>query len=224
MTPEEKQTLIDFFKKYPTYESKFDWNKRDIRFEDFKDIINSQKTSKSNVHRISRTNDLRAIWDQRKEKDFEILYCDDTNIFITPLSHACAVFMNSFDCYGVGAKWCIGQKNDLRSWKSYTHDRSVFIMKYDKQDNKKYMIEMSESETNFDERYGYLRNRKHGYGITVWDERDSKIGCYDFYHKVNFEDNIDFMFVLQPLIFDYDDFINIFKKVYNLYEKKVFKT
>jgi hypothetical protein len=144
MSPEEKQTLIDFFKKHPNYESKFDWQKKDIKFEDFASIMQSQAESKSNIKNLSRTSDLTAIWNARKEKDFEILWHNETDIFVMPFSHDCCVFMNSFDCYGTGAKWCIGTKDSNKYWQKYIIDDSTFfIFHYSKLKNIKEMYEIS---------------------------------------------------------------------------------
>ena len=128
MSLEEKQTLIDFFRKHPNYESKFDWQKKDIKFEDFESIMQSQAESKSNIKNLSRTSDLTAVWNARKEKDFEILWYDKTDIYVTPLSHECCVFMNSFDCYGTGAQWCIGTEDKNIYWKDYVMKNNFSII------------------------------------------------------------------------------------------------
>ena len=38
MSDEEKQTLIDFFNKKPNLENKIDWNRRDLTYDDFKEV------------------------------------------------------------------------------------------------------------------------------------------------------------------------------------------
>jgi len=68
--------------------------------------------------------------------------------------------MNSFDCYGTGAKWCIGTKDDDSHWESYTriHDgsgdyyaESAFIFIYIKKTKSKYMLQIRDFCYNEDD-------------------------------------------------------------------------
>jgi len=43
-----------------------------------------------------------------------------------PIDWECAVYFNSFDCGGTGAKWCIGDKNNYKHWNSYVSKNNVF--------------------------------------------------------------------------------------------------
>jgi hypothetical protein len=47
---------------------------------------------------------------------------------VVPLDWDCAVFFNSFDCGGEGARWCIGESNDASHWNRYLAKKNVFFL------------------------------------------------------------------------------------------------
>jgi hypothetical protein len=67
--------------------------------------------------------------------------------------------MNSFKCFNIGAKWCIGTKNDPSYWKRHVlEDEKCFIFVYNNKTKKKWMWEA----TRYDE-------------YNFWDDTDDKI-------------------------------------------------
>ena len=100
--------------------------------------------TKEEKRKVKSGEDLAAIF---KEKNCKIFYKDQTQILVAPLDYECAKFMDSFHCYGTGAKWCIGYEGGEMGqpgehWDTYTRKRkSVFILHYSKISNEKLMIE-----------------------------------------------------------------------------------
>lgn len=74
---------------------------------------------------------------------------NDKFIFAQPLDYEAAKFMDSFECGGQGAKWCIGYEKTDEYWEHYTESGTEFILALSKnpnspQDELKYMIELGE--------------------------------------------------------------------------------
>lgn len=100
-------------------------------------------------------------------------------LFVIPLSHKACVFMDSFDCGGQGAKWCIGQKNEPEYWKRYTKGHSWFVMAFNKdpfckEDEKKYMLELELrlEEINIQTKTLF---RPDAMKLKIWDQEDSTV-------------------------------------------------
>ena len=110
-------------------------------------------------------------------------------LFVIPLSHKACVFMDSFDCGGQGAKWCIGQKNEPEYWKRYTKGHSWFVMAFNKdpfceEDEKKYMLELELrlEEINMRAKTPY---RPDAMKLKIWDQEDSTVA-------ESFDDDFEF--------------------------------
>jgi hypothetical protein len=122
----ERETAIVFFSKYPVYESHINWNDKSLTYRDFENVFIKADTSCKNFKRRAKVNpevlfekyNCRLIY---KKKDF---------LIIIPLDWECAVFFNSFECGGTGAKWCIGDKNFSNHWNNYTSEGNVFLLVY----------------------------------------------------------------------------------------------
>lgn len=57
---------------------------------------------------------------------------NDDFIFYVPLNHAACVWMDSFDCGGEGAKWCIGQSDNPTYWDHYLMEDNYFVLAFSK--------------------------------------------------------------------------------------------
>lgn len=170
--------LLDFINTHN--ELSFDWQSRD-REKLFRNIINTYNDYKRNggsnknkklltykdPNLIFTNNDFNLKYSKSKDEPIEedtdlVIYPEletDKFIFVTPLTYEAAVFMDSFDCGGEGAQWCIGQDDSigLEHWQEYEDDGDFFILafnkekyrnKEDKSDNKlKFMIQMDETYT-----------------------------------------------------------------------------
>lgn len=58
--------------------------------------------------------------------------------FIVPLNWEAAVFCDSVQCGGQGAKWCIGYEKEDGYWNDHTGDGELFIMAFNKEEFKKH--------------------------------------------------------------------------------------
>jgi hypothetical protein len=131
LTASEKETVIDFFSKYPVYENRIDWNSSELTYGDFEKVFLLADNSRSYIKRKSKTNPelLFKVYNSRivsKTKDY---------LIIMPLDWECAVFFCSFDCGGTGAKWCIGDEKNPGHWNSYVKSKIVFYFIYFMKDN-----------------------------------------------------------------------------------------
>ena len=86
--------------------------------------------------------------------DMALLCENDKFVFVVPITQIGAEWMNSFECGGEGARWCIGTADDDSYWRSYIDEGVWFILamskrpfltdpKKRKEDTLKYMIELS---------------------------------------------------------------------------------
>ena len=87
-----------------------------------------------------------------------LLYENGKFVFVVPITQIGAEWMNSFECGGEGARWCIGTADDDSYWRNYIDEGVWFILamskksfladpKKRKEDTLKYMIELSPEST-----------------------------------------------------------------------------
>lgn len=126
--------------------------------------------------------------DSEKGEDIDVIILDELEnenwIFVVPLQHEAAVFMNSCKCGGAGAQWCIGTTDDNVYW--YEHvcdDQDIFVMALNKnayngadENDIKYMLEIEPENINDDVCWNQKDNRqylvpnwKNKFGVT-WDD------------------------------------------------------
>lgn len=121
LTDEQKQKAKDFFKKYSNYENKIDWNKlKTLTWKDFESVFELANQSKS-----AKKSDVRSLFGG---DEFRIVNEDDNFIYVSPLTYEAAKFMDSYNCGGAGAKWCIGWNDSRRYWHKYRRDGDVFCL------------------------------------------------------------------------------------------------
>jgi len=155
----EKEEVINFFKNHSNLENKIDWNNKSLTINDFRQVMKSVETSRS-AKKAEVKADLRVAFDDYvKNGEAHVWFANDKLILVSPLSWACAQFMDSYNCYGEGAKWCIGKENDPQHWNDYVCEkRQQFIMLYDAVEKTKFMIERSNEEY-----------------YDIWDAKDNHI-------------------------------------------------
>ena len=83
----------------------------------------------------------------KDEELFQILSENDEFLFVAPLCYEAAVFMDSFQCGGAGARWCIGYEQSSSYWDSHTSKGNKFILAYNKkvygdEEDQKYMFQL----------------------------------------------------------------------------------
>ena len=146
LDPLEKQIVKDFFNKNPSYESKINWNKnKELTFQDFEEVMNSKETSKSQLKKQASEGNKGALF-VGKEDDLEIIHKSGNNTYVFVKTYKGAVFADSFNCGGQGAKWCIGWEQSSDHWDRYTRGGSTFVLVMFSEpvnDNKKVMLQLS---------------------------------------------------------------------------------
>jgi len=223
---DEKDVLISFFNKHPNYENKIDWSNKDLTFKDFETVLKSQEESKSNIKRRTAQGELDAIWKSRGKDDYKIWWQDENNIYVSPLNFECARFMTQ-SAYNISAKWCIGV-SDPHHWNQYMRKERLFMMRYSKNQKRKWMFEIDYQDAG-------------RYEFDIWNEDDTVeastskakdpicdrhllifVGpIVNNYNKKNPRDERNNLVTGD----DWRTFERVLKELYDLYEEKnVFKT
>ena len=155
----EKENIITFFNKHPVYENRVDWNSKTLEYEDFKKLFSIADTSKK-----------REKWKAKADpetlfKGFNCRIIKKTKKFfiIMPLEWECAVFLNSFDCGGEGAKWCIGEKYNFMHWNYYISGNDLF-----------YFICFAHKHPEYGKKVIFQYNIKNK-KIRIWNAQDKEI-------------------------------------------------
>lgn len=151
----------DMVKFYNTHDVGIDWNKKkdEAFFEDL--LYNMQNFSSKS----SKKKDANQLF---KRDDCVVLGEDENWIYVMPLSYQAAKFMDSFECGGDGAKWCIGWEQSDQYWNNY-NKFSIFVLMFNKLGTKsvkndlKYMVQFDCEES--------LTNPE----ICIWNQPDSEI-------------------------------------------------
>lgn len=178
------EPLLAFVNSNASDKYKFNWQRKDSA-ELWREIIEAftsylingtksktKKLNKENPKQIFYNSGLKVInygdysdYDEELQKADFVLFNEQENdkfIFVGILSHKAAVFCDSFQCGGAGAKWCIGYASSANYWDSYSQKGSTFVLAYNKKGyglatKQKYMLQISEFKCD------------------VWKQDDSKI-------------------------------------------------
>ena len=141
--PKEKEQVLTFFTKHPNYESRIDWNSKAVSFCEFEKLFKLAKNSARNKKRKQRA-DPKAML---AEHNCPVIGEADNFLIAVPRDWQAAVFCNSFQCGGQGARWCIGDSRSPEHWESYSEKGRVFYFIYFKKEDtafgKKIMLEHS---------------------------------------------------------------------------------
>lgn len=116
LTDDQKTRLKDFFKKYPNYESKIDWNRKDLTFEDFESLLANEGKSKTQAKKQG----LEGIIEG---KDYKVLEQTDDYIAYQPLTYLGSKTIASNRVPPVkdkGAQWCTAYQKTDEYWNRYT--------------------------------------------------------------------------------------------------------
>jgi hypothetical protein len=145
LSPEQKTQAIEFFKTHPTAEKNLDWNKsKDFEWKDFERVFSDSNKTKSAIKRVIK-DDKKELF--RHNSHCRILGENDKFIFVMPKDYQGCVFMDSYDCGGSGAKWCIGWKDDNSYYTNYFSAGFAFFLAFNKNPTNvdtdlKYMIQV----------------------------------------------------------------------------------
>ena len=159
------EPLLAFVNSNVADKYKLNWQQRDQRGL-FKSIIEAfmyylengtksqnKKLAKLDARKVFYNSGLNVVesGEDCSNADFIILNeLEDKNfLYVGVLTHAAAVFCDSFNCGGVGAKWCIGTKNNPEYFAEYRRNGSLFVMAFNKNskayDYKKLMFDFRPS-------------------------------------------------------------------------------
>lgn len=124
LTDEQKSELKDFFKKHPSYESKIDWNKRDLTWKDFSGLFDLEY-SKSKAKK-------KGIEGLKEGMDYLLLAQNDLYTVYYPLDHKASQTLASTKVapYTEG-KWCISE-NSSQWWDNYVNRGIDFFFYFTK--------------------------------------------------------------------------------------------
>lgn len=118
---EKKQALKDFFNKHPNYESKIDWNRRDLSWKDFESLLALEGKSASQAKRNGLAGLTEGI-------DYNIIYQNNEGILFEVLTHLASRVLASSKV-GDGhqtATWCISM-NRANYWRQYRANGTQFF-------------------------------------------------------------------------------------------------
>lgn len=164
------EPLLAFVNSNTADKYKFNWQRKDSA-ELWREIIEAftsylingtksktKKLNKENPKQVFYNSGLKVInygdysdYDEELQKADFVLFNEQENdkfIFVGILSHKAAVFCDSFQCGGAGAKWCIGYASSANYWDSYSQKGSTFVLAYNKKGyglatKQKYMLQIS---------------------------------------------------------------------------------
>ena len=116
ITDDQKTQLKDFFKKYPNLESKIDWNKKDLTFKDFEDLLATEGKSKSQAKKKGLEGITEGV-------DYKVLEQGENYIAYQPLTYRGSMTIASNrvpPVKGNGAQWCTAYQKTDEYWNKYT--------------------------------------------------------------------------------------------------------
>lgn len=126
LTDEQKETIKGFFKKHPGFENKIDWNRKDLKWEDFSEILALEGNTKSSKKKYGLSGQSQ-IEDLVLDKDYKIIRQSDNMTIYYPLNFKASEVLAkpTTPPLGVTGKWCIAGKNyspgtQDQHWNSYT--------------------------------------------------------------------------------------------------------
>ncbi|MCL2704730.1 MAG: leucine-rich repeat domain-containing protein [Spirochaetaceae bacterium] len=125
LSKEEKLYAINFFTKFPQYEKYIDWNRcQSLTYKDFEQVFKIAENSRRSLKHKTKS-DPQLLFEKYNCK---IITQTDDFLIIVPYDWECAVFFNSFNCGGEGARWCIGYKKNPKTWYTYRLDKNLFAL------------------------------------------------------------------------------------------------
>lgn len=125
LTDEQKQEVIDFFRKKPNLENRIDWNRRDLTYEDFLEVMDVERNmTKSQRRRLVKSSGIRGL---RKDRDYIPLEAPEGVDAYIPLNYEASKLIACKDVgSGVGA-WCTAWQRSAEHWDEFTDQNDVMI-------------------------------------------------------------------------------------------------
>lgn len=131
---EDKERYKSLFRKNRQLERSVNWhNKNELTKANFDKIYADYYKSK----------DIKYQFENR---GFYIIAENEEYLFVQILTYNGAVYVNSFNCGGQGAKWCTGASYSIKYWAERAYNDFVLVLAYSKKDcaaenERKFMLE-----------------------------------------------------------------------------------
>ena len=113
MNDEQKQEVMDYFKKFPHREKEIDWNRKDLTYDDFVSLM--KKVSKTQKKKEINKSGLEAF-----EEGVDVITFPSLReyIVVAPLNHDVSKLLGSDKFSGRTGEWCISA-NKIYYWDKY---------------------------------------------------------------------------------------------------------
>lgn len=117
LSQDEKEVVIDFFKKKPNMENRIDWNKwRKLHFGDFQEVM---ADTKSSIKRKAQKLRHKGIKGLKEGEDYIHIKTKNKEYLVyIPLNPQAAKVIASAHIGGCHGKWCIANTQAVRYYKS----------------------------------------------------------------------------------------------------------
>ena len=131
LTDEQKGQLKTFFNSHPNFENKIDWNKKDLKWEDFQEVLKLEGNTKSSQKKYGLSGKAQ-IEDLVEGKDYDVILEEPQFCIYYPLTFKGSETLAkpTTPPLDVTGKWCIAGKNYSpgtrdQHWKRYTEERDI---------------------------------------------------------------------------------------------------
>lgn len=128
LTTTQKEEIKAFFAKHPTYESKIDWNDKNLSYEDFKPILALDGKSKTQAKHKGIEGLVEGV-DYKFIEEGTAINLGKYRIY-QPLTYlgSCVLASNKVPpVKGNGARWCISYQKTSLYWDDYTKQGVEFL-------------------------------------------------------------------------------------------------
>lgn len=125
LTDDQKQEIIDFFSKHPNLENKIDWNRKELSYNDFKDLMTAtQSTFRSKLKKVKQEGTSGI-----PQNEYKIIQISNENVTAyVPFTYDASRIIASKYVGGTEGKWCTAQQKSSDDWYSHTGTfKKVFI-------------------------------------------------------------------------------------------------
>ena len=124
LTDEQKQEIIDFFKKKPNLENRIDWNRRDLTYDDFKEVMDPKGIKAWSQKRMVKSSGIRGL---TEGEDYIALDAPEGIDAYIPLNHEASRLIACSNLGSGSTTWCTAREGDASFWKQYIEDDNVLI-------------------------------------------------------------------------------------------------
>ncbi len=117
LSGEEKDVLIDFFKKNPHAENQIDWNNKKLEFNDFKDVINSSSKRKK-----KKSLKDKGIGGLKEGEDYiHVKLKNKEYLAYAPLNYEASKAIATKHIGNCEGKWCVAYQKSRVYWQHYNY-------------------------------------------------------------------------------------------------------